>query len=191
MSSFIDQTGRKVVISTPPQRIISLVPSQTELLSCLGLNDEVIAITKFCVHPASWFRTKKRIGGTKKLHVDTIINLQPQLVVANKEENVKEQIDSIAKHCPVWISDVFHLGSALEMIRQLGVICGKRAESERVAADIETKFSVLVEHQSQEKVRAAYLIWQQPFMTVGGDTFINDMLQRAGFENIFEQRKRY
>src|SRR5688572_18242167 len=99
-----DQLGREIEISSPPQRIISVVPSQTELLYDLGA--PVVGITKFCVHPDEWFRTITRIGGTKQLHLDKIAALQPDLIIANKEENTKEQIETLATLFPVWISDI-------------------------------------------------------------------------------------
>ena len=126
MPVFIDQTGRSVSLSATAQRIISLVPSQTELLFDLGLNKEVIGITKFCIHPDEWFRTKTRIGGTKQLKMDIIHQLQPDLIIANKEENVKEQIEELEKHYPVWISDVNNLADAYEMIDQTGLITNKQ-----------------------------------------------------------------
>src|SRR3954467_15419481 len=109
-----DQLGRKILFRQfPPKRIISLVPSQTELLYDLGLDEEVVGITKFCVHPETWFRNKTRVGGTKQLHIDIIRSLQPDLVIANKEENTKEQIDALAKEFPVWISDIQNIPQAL------------------------------------------------------------------------------
>ena len=92
-----DQTGHKITLKGPPQKIISLVPSQTELLYNLGLDKETIGITRFCIHPESWYRTKTRIGGTKDLHLDQIRNLQPDLVIANKEENTREQVEEITQ----------------------------------------------------------------------------------------------
>src|ERR1044071_8173916 len=109
MSLFIDQTGRNVTVPQKPRRIISLVPSQTELLFDLGLNDEVVGITKFCIHPAEWFQTKTRVGGTKQLKIDIIHELQPDLIIANKEENAREQIEELEKKFPVWISDINNL----------------------------------------------------------------------------------
>ena len=98
--------GRRVSLSCLPKRIVSLVPSQTELLYDLGLNEEVVGITKFCVHPQAWFRSKKRVGGTKTVHMDIIATLQPDLIIANKEENTKQQIEELASRYPVWISDI-------------------------------------------------------------------------------------
>jgi len=125
MSDYTDQTGRTISIQSPPKRIISLVPSQTELLHTLGLNKEVVGITKFCIHPNEWFQTKIRIGGTKMLNMEAIHELQPDLIIANKEENVKEQVEELANKYPVWISDVNDPASAYDMIGALGAICGK------------------------------------------------------------------
>src|SRR5688572_2494230 len=106
MSFFTDALGHMIELTKTPRRIVSVVPSQTELLYDLGLDKEVVGITKFCIHPAEWFRTKTRVGGTKNLNLQKIKSLQPDLVLANKEENVKEQIEALAQHFPVWVSDI-------------------------------------------------------------------------------------
>ncbi|GAA4750683.1 helical backbone metal receptor [Flavisolibacter ginsenosidimutans] len=172
-----------------PQRIVSLVPSQTELLFHLGLREEVVGITKFCVHPQEWFRTKTRIGGTKTLNFEKIKSLQPDLILANKEENTQEQVEELAKHFPVWVSDVNTLEDALYMISAVGEITGRKEKATTLIEQIQTGFTSL---QTQDvKRKMAYLIWKEPYMTVGGDTFIHDLLTRAGFENIFQNKNRY
>jgi ABC-type Fe3+-hydroxamate transport system substrate-binding protein len=193
-----DQLGRTVETVTTPGRIISVVPSQTELLYHLGLNEEVTAITKFCIHPAAWHETKPKIGGTKNLQVKKIKDLQPQLIIANKEENTKEQIEELSRDFPVWISDINNIEDALEMIGALGEITGKQKESGQLVKDIRTNFSTFHSSfplysypQIQARVKTAYLIWMNPFMTVGGDTFIHNMMQYAGLANIFAGHKRY
>ena len=90
MPVFTDAMGRTIDLTNTPQRIISVVPSQTELLYDLGLEKEVVGITKFCIHPTEWFRTKTPVGGTKNLNLEKIKAMQPDLILANKEENVKE-----------------------------------------------------------------------------------------------------
>lgn len=184
-----DQCGRTVVLTDTPKRIVSLVPSQTELLYDLGLRDEVIGITKFCVHPEEWFRSKTRVGGTKEVNTDRIDLLQPDLILANKEENVKEQIDVLAKKYPVWVSDINNLEQALAMILQIGRLTGKFQQADILHSQILTSFQSFI--IKENKPRTAYLIWRDPYMTVGGDTFIHSLLERAGFENIFKQRNRY
>lgn len=172
-----------------PRRIISLVPSQTELLSALGLEMETIGITRFCIHPANWFNTKKRIGGTKNVHIDEIRKLQADLVIANKEENVREQIEQLALDHPVWLTDVNNLEDALKMILDIGVLTGKKELSLSLAFQIKTAFDCLP--KIRPGVKTAYMIWRNPWMTTGGDTFIHDMMRHCGFENIFAHKTRY
>jgi ABC-type Fe3+-hydroxamate transport system substrate-binding protein len=196
MYSFTDQIGRKVNLLETPQRIISLVPSQTELLYDLGLDDRVIGITKFCVHPPVWFKTKKKVGGTKQVNIDTIRQLQPDLIIANKEENVKEQIEELEKYFPVWVSDVNNLSDAYSMIRQIGEITGTQTLSGKIITTIQHEFTKLKQDmQSPVKIKdkpaTAYLIWRKPYMTAGGDTFINAMMEAAGLENVFKTKTRY
>jgi ABC-type Fe3+-hydroxamate transport system substrate-binding protein len=187
-----DQTGRAVTITESPQRIISVVPSQTELLADLGLDETVIGITKFCVHPESWFRTKTRVGGTKNLNLEKIHSLQPDLIIANKEENEKSQIEELSKHFPVWTSDIATLSDARAMILSIGEITGKSAASEELIMAIDNAFDELkIFMSNQIPLSAAYFIWNKPLMAAGGDTFISCMMHLAGFSNVFEDLKRY
>lgn len=189
MSFFTDQLGRTIALPSVPQRIVSLVPSQTELLFDLGLDQQVVGITKFCVHPDHWFRHKTRIGGTKTLHIDRIHALQPDLVIANKEENVKEQVEQLAEHYPVWISDIHNLDSALDMMQRVGDITGTAAKAATIVQQVRQGFSSL--SSLSLPVNTAYLIWKDPWMTIGGDTFIHDMLTRCGLQNVFGGTTRY
>lgn len=177
-----DQLNRKIQISYPPKRIVSTVPSQTELLFDLGINEEVVGITKFCIHPEEWFKTKTRIGGTKKLNFDKIKSLQPDLIIANKEENTKDEIEELAKHFPVWISDVKTVEDANGMIRSIGEITGKFDEANNIASKIEASFKRLRKVKPGKKL--AYLIWREPWMLAGKNTFISSILSTIGFENI-------
>lgn len=189
MPLFTDQTGRTISLTTIPLRIISLVPSQTELLFDLGLDEEVVGITKFCIHPAEWFYSKVRVGGTKKINFPTIHQLQPDLILANKEENVKEQVEELAGSYPVWVSDINTLQDACEMIGQVGLLTGKETRSKEIIATIKNEFSCFQNAYLPRNV--AYLIWNDPLMTVGGDTFIHSMLEAAGLNNVFAGKSRY
>lgn len=178
-----DQVGRTVVVPKYPKSIVSLVPSQTELLLELGLAKRVVGITKFCIHPDEWFRTKSRIGGTKQLDFEAILALNPDLIIANKEENNKEDIERLEKDFPVWVSDVNDLDSALEMIRLIAELT--KTDSSKLTQEIQSGFSQLKPIQPQKKV--LYLIWKNPYMAAGNDTFINDLMQRCGFENVLSE----
>ena len=186
---FTDMTGRTIEVNYPPQRIISLVPSQTELLFDLGLNEEVVGITKFCIHPDEWFRNKKRVGGTKTVHIDIVKGLQPDLILANKEENTKEQIEELATLFPVWISNIQTIEGGLQMISEVGIITGKEAQAQQLLTEITTGFNTL--QKSNVPRRVAYFIWRKPWMCAGGDTFISDMISKVGWENVLADQNRY
>lgn len=188
MPSFTDQLGRVITLEQPPSRIISLVPSQTELL--YSLDAPVVGITKFCVHPDSWFREKPRVGGTKDIRPEKIDALQPDLIIANKEENNRDQIESLAARYPVWISDVRTLPDALAMIRAVGELLSRQQQALALATAIEKAFSELPPAPTASR-RTAYLIWRKPWMVAAGGTFIDDMLQRCGLTNIFGGQDRY
>jgi ABC-type Fe3+-hydroxamate transport system substrate-binding protein len=173
-----------------PKRIVSLVPSITELLHYLQLEEETIGITKFCVHPHSWFKSKTRIGGTKNIDIEKIVSLQPDLILCNKEENVQAQIETLAATLPVYICDVKNYEDALQMIEAIGKLTNKEIETKKLIQDIDTAFEQ-GKIFSTKKVKTAYLIWKEPYMTVGGDTFISSMMEKAGLENIYNNEDRY
>jgi ABC-type Fe3+-hydroxamate transport system substrate-binding protein len=188
-SVYRDMIGNEVVLRFPPKRIVSLVPSQTELLYDLGLDEEVVGITKFCVHPNSWFRGKTRIGGTKTVHMDIVRSLQPDLVIANKEENTKDQVEELASLYPTWVSNIQTIAEGLQMIQQVGALTGKRQKADELVVQIEAAFSALPKPAIAKRV--AYFIWRKPWMCAGGDTFISDMIARIGWTNVLADTERY
>ncbi|MGN6268251.1 MAG: ABC transporter substrate-binding protein [Ginsengibacter sp.] len=173
------------------KRIISVVPSLTELLFDLGLNEEVIGITKFCIHPQKWFKEKARIGGTKNLQIEKIQALQPDLIIANKEENDKGQIERLAENCDVYLSDVNTLADALKMIVRIGEMTDRLQQAMELRFKIKKGFDALSRNQTTPKIRSAYFIWKNPWMVAANNTFINEMMRYAGLENIFEEMSRY
>lgn len=187
--SITDNANHLKYLSFAPKRIVSLVPSQTELLFSLGLDEEVVGITKFCIHPESWFRKKQRVGGTKTVKSEVVKALQPDLIIANKEENVKEQIEELEQIAPVSVSDIKTLDDALEMIISVGKLADKEERADKMVNEIKDGFEQI--KLLSTKLNTAYLIWKDPYMAAGGDTFINDMLSRCGFTNIFQHIKRY
>jgi ABC-type Fe3+-hydroxamate transport system substrate-binding protein len=181
-----DQMRRTIEVPTGPQRIISLVPSQTELLYDLGLCERVVGITKFCIHPEGWFRTKPRVGGTKKVDLGKVRALRPDLIIGNKEENERADIEALEREFPVWMSDVRDLPSAVDMIQRIGSITGTEERAASINAGITSAFSRLV--LVAPTLSAAYFIWNEPLMVAGGNTFIADMMQRCGLLNAFGHR---
>jgi len=179
-------------MKSTPKKIISLVPSQTELLHYLGLENEVIGITKFCIHPLEWYRTKVKVGGTKIINFKTIQQLQPDLIIANKEENLKEEIESLQQLYPVHITDVNNLTEAYEMIKEIGKITKTFTKAKALIEKIKNNLHNFQSLISEKKPKTVcYLIWKEPYMTVGSNTFINEMLEVAGFTNVFKDKLRY
>jgi len=183
---FRDALNRVVEITYPPQRIISLVPSITELLFDLGLEKRIIGVTNFCVHPIEKTKTMTHIGGTKDFDITKILALKPDLVIANKEENPKNEILKLAEKVPVFVTHVTGLSSALQMIEQISQITNKTKEGLWIIEEIKAQFQKL--KRPVELRKAIYLIWRKPYMTINGNTFIHDMMLRAGFQNVFSQK---
>jgi ABC-type Fe3+-hydroxamate transport system substrate-binding protein len=190
--NYTDHTGNSFFLPNLPMRIVSLVPSQTELLADLGLSDRLVGITKYCIYPPELYLSVPHVGGTKSLNLKKIVALNPDFILANKEENKKEFIEHLRNRFPVWVSDVSNLYEAMDMIFNVGALTGASIQASKLIEDITIEFSKLKEGLAQYKPkRALYLIWRKPYMAVGGDTFISDMMLRAGLENVTYYHKRY
>ena len=189
--TFTDQLGNEITINFPPKRIISVVPSQTELLFDLGLDAAIIGLTKFCIHPIEKFAERTKVGGTKKLNIDLIKDLKPDLIIGNKEENTQSDIEELATHFPVWMSDIFTLDDAMKTISQIGELVDREPEASYLNHLISAGFNDLktlaLQHRIDKKV--AYLIWRKPFMAAGKNTFIDDILLINGMTNVIEQER--
>jgi ABC-type Fe3+-hydroxamate transport system substrate-binding protein len=187
--SFTDQMGRELTINFPPKRIISIVPSQTELLFDLGLDQEIIGLTKFCIHPIEKFAERTKVGGTKKLNIDLIKDLKPDLIIGNKEENTQSDIEELAAYFPVWMSDIFNLDDAMKTIAQIGALVDREPEAgylnHLISAGFNDLKTLALQHYIDKKV--AYLIWRKPYMAAGKNTFIDDILLINGMTNVIKQ----
>jgi ABC-type Fe3+-hydroxamate transport system substrate-binding protein len=185
-----DQLGRTIKLLEPPTRIISCIPSTTELLHDLGLEEEVIGITKFCVHPEEWHHSKTRVGGTKNLNLEQIAELKPDLIICDKEENKQDQVEELMQHYNVWVSDANSLEEGLEMIALLGEVTSSTDQAIQLSAKITEGFKQLERSRDNGNIRkAAYLIWREPMMVAGEGTFIGDMMKRCGLVNPFPYGK--
>lgn len=187
---FRDQIGDEIEIPQQPNRIVSLVPSQTELLYDLGLGERVLGITKFCIHPDVWYQSKARIGGTKDIDIAKIKSLNPDLIIGSKEENTLKDIKLLRKIAPVWMSDVNDLEDSIEMIQCVGDICGVSQKATEISKKIIENFNSI-----SSKLRGKsflYFIWKKPYMVVAKDTFINSILtNQLGLINVMENESRY
>lgn len=186
-----DQLGNTITINYPPKRIVSIVPSQTELLFDLGLDEEVVGITKFCIHPIEKFAAKAKVGGTKKLLLEKIRALKPDLIIGNKEENTQSEVELLMQEFPVWMSDISNLEEAILTISQIGELVDREPEAaylnHLISAGFKDLQTLAVEKKTNQNV--AYLIWKDPYMVAGQNTFIDDILRKIGLNNVITQSR--
>ncbi|WP_428740824.1 ABC transporter substrate-binding protein [Tenacibaculum sp.] len=174
------------------KRIISLVPSQTELLVDLGLEDSIVGITKFCIHPKHLTKAKTIVGGTKNIKIDVIKALNPDIILCNKEENTKEIVEACQQIAFTHVSDIFTLTDAKDLISLYGNFFNKQAEAFKMTSNLESKitdFKNFIQNHKTKKV--AYFIWRNPWMVAANNTFINHLLELNKFENIYADEQRY
>jgi ABC-type Fe3+-hydroxamate transport system substrate-binding protein len=186
---FTDQLGNTITLSAFPRRIVSLVPSQSEFLWDLGLREELAGVTRFCVHPPELKQICASVGGTKKLNLSKIVDLHPDLIIGNKEENDEGQIRELQKHFPVWMSDIVSLEDAYGMMEKVGEMVDRKAQAQKIVTGARKALQG-VKHLFEGK-RALYFIWKRPFMVAGNGTFINSMLEHLGFSNVVGHLPRY
>jgi iron complex transport system substrate-binding protein len=187
-----DQLNRPIHLKGVPKRIISLVPSQTELLFDLGLESSIVGITKFCVHPNHFKKEKIIVGGTKDVHFDKIKALQPDIILCNKEENTQEMIQELEKIAPVHISDILTVGDCLGLIEMYGNIFSKESKATEMCKQIKAKhdhFKIFI--KDQPTLKTAYFIWKKPWMVAAKGTFIDEIMQLNKFENYYGHLNRY
>ncbi len=190
---FKDQLQRTLNLSQTPSRIVSLVPSQTELLVALGLHENLVGITKFCVHPKKLRKEKTVVGGTKTVHYDKIEQLNPDIIICNKEENTPEMVEQLSSIAPVWVSGVNSIEQSIIMIGSLGEIFKVTDRAFEIISEINlAKHNFLKFMEGKKYKKVIYLIWKNPYMAAGKDTFINSLLTLNHFENtVFDVDSRY
>jgi ABC-type Fe3+-hydroxamate transport system substrate-binding protein len=183
-----DALGRELLLSQRPERIISLVPSQTELLIDLGVGSRLVGRTRYCIHPKEKVSAVTDVGGTKRVDLSLIEKLKPDLIIAEKEENPQDLVHSLASLAPVYVTDVVSISSAISMCRDVGQIVGLEAQAQSLAFEIESVMAMNEAEkdskiQAQRPERILYFIWRKPWMVAGEGTFIHSCLEKIGFEN--------
>jgi ABC-type Fe3+-hydroxamate transport system substrate-binding protein len=187
-----DQLNRPIYLKSVPKRIVSLVPSQTELLYDLGLESSIVGITKFCVHPIHFKKEKTIVGGTKDVHFDKIKALHPDIILCNKEENTLEMIQQLETIAPVHISDIVTIEDCLELIGMYGAIFYKESKATEISSEIQSKYENFKEFiMDKPSLKTAYFIWKKPWMIAAKATFIDEMMHLNKFDNYYKHLKRY
>ena len=187
-----DQLNRTLTFSTIPKRIVSLVPSQTELLHDLGLEESIVGITKFDIHPAHYLKSKTIVGGTKQVHYDKIKALKPDIILCNKEENTKEMVLELEKIAPVHVSDIFNFEDVFELFKQYGALFDVTDKAEVFEQELKAEilsFEKFIANKPTQRI--AYFIWRKPWMVAGGNNIINHLLGVNKLDNCFANTPRY
>ncbi len=186
-----DAFGRPFELVEAARRIVSLVPSITENFFSLGVGDRVVGVTKFCTEPPEGVATKPKVGGQKNPQIDAISDLKPDLVVANVEENRKADVEAMwTAGLSVLVTFPRTVREGIQLIRDLGVLTGKTDGAEAIAGRCEATLAE-VEQGFADRLPARVFcpIWRRPYMTINGDTFVDNMLRTCGGENIFRGRQ--
>ncbi len=181
-----DQLDRILELDKAPKKWVSLVPSISAYIDDFYPSVRLVGVTKFCDRPQK--QMSRVIGGTKNPNIPRILACQPDIVVANKEENRKEDIDELAKHFQVFVSDVRDKDTMFDMMRRLGRLAGQSAKAASLIKILDNEY---LKHASDNKLPVCYLIWRNPLMTIGSDTFIHYQLEAYGFRNVYSDQKRY
>jgi iron complex transport system substrate-binding protein len=184
----VDDLGRMVAINGTPQRIVSLAPSNTEILFALGLGDEIVAVTMYCDYPAQAL-DKEKVGDYYGPDIEKIVALQPDLVLATDFHRfdlipaLEQQGFAVFAVAPQTLNDV------LESIERIGEITGKEAEALQLVNEMTSKIEAVEEQARavEQKPSVLYMTWHDPMWTVGRDTWIDDLINIAGGVNIFSQ----
>jgi ABC-type Fe3+-hydroxamate transport system substrate-binding protein len=185
-----DAFGQPFALAAPARRIVSLIPSVTEILFSLEAGDRVVGVTKFCTDPAGGVKTKEKVGGPKNPHRDVILSLAPDLVVANIEENHKNDVEALqAARVPVFVTFPRTVPEGIQLIRDLGVLAGNPERAESIATSCEEAVAAVERaDRGQKRVRVFCPIWRRPYMTINAETYVDSVLRTCGGENIFRDR---
>jgi ABC-type Fe3+-hydroxamate transport system substrate-binding protein len=182
--SSADHCKRPFHLKATPVKIVSLVPSLTELLCDLGMEQNIAGITRFCVHPEHLKRQKVIIGGTKNVDFNKVLTLNPDLIIASKEENTEETVNALSSKIPVFVTDIDTLEKSLDFIIQLGEITEKQQRAQEIVIELKQIIEEKATIGKQRKV--LYLIWKNPWLAAGNDCYINNMLTACQWRNVIQ-----
>jgi len=181
----VDALGEELILPRLPQRIVSLVPSITETVIDLGASARLVGITTYCTHPQSVVASIPKVGGTKGFSFRKIDSLTPDLVIANKEENRKQQIEKLRKKYPVFVTYPRTVEDAIKMVADLGVLTATSAMASKFIATCQQLLAAIGNSALGRPLRTGCMIWRDPWMAAGADSYASALLGRVGFTNVY------
>jgi ABC-type Fe3+-hydroxamate transport system substrate-binding protein len=191
MKKIIDIAGNEIQLKEPPERIVSLVPSLTETIIDLGCVNQLAGCTGFCLEIEGTAEARE-IGGVRDPDIELIRSLNPDLVLAGREENQKKDIEMIKGFSRVYVCEPRTVGDAIGIINDIGVLLHETETASAWARKIhEYRVKLNELRQDTTPVRFGYLVWWDPMMVAAGDTYISSLLEEGPFLNAFGDMKRY
>jgi iron complex transport system substrate-binding protein len=182
--SVIDDLGRGVTLPAPARRIVSLAPSITESLFAIGASDQIIGVTDYCSYPPA-AQEKAHVGGMINPSIESIIALQPTLIILSMEGNLREDFDRLQTlQVPIVVSNPRTLEGIYRSLQQLGELTGHEAEAGGLVRELRAREDSIRSRVHGANVRTLMIVSLHPLITVGGRTFLNELLQTAGGENL-------
>jgi ABC-type Fe3+-hydroxamate transport system substrate-binding protein len=171
------------------QRIVSLVPSLTEALFELGLGPRVVGVSDWCVHPAAEVARVPKVGGTKNPSIPRVLELAPDLVIANREENRERDVERLrAAGVPVWVTYPRTVAEGVALVRELAALGAPPERAQPLVRELESAVERARAAAPTHPTRVFCAIWKRPWMAVGADTYADDLLALCGGANVFRDR---
>jgi iron complex transport system substrate-binding protein len=186
----IDDTGRQITLPQTVRRIVSLAPSATEIIFALGAGDRLVGDTDYCDYPAE-AKTKPKVGGVMNPNFEEVVALKPDLVVAAKAGNRKDTVDALERlHLPVYGLDARTVDDVLQSVQHLGEVIGAREQGKALVATLTARLDDLKQRLTGvQPARVLFVVWREPLISIGQQTFIADALRRAGAESVIELKQ--
>ncbi len=183
--SVVDQTGRTLTLSAPPRRIVSLVPSVTEVLYAIGAEDLLVGVTDFCDYPPEAKR-KPHVGGMLSPNLETLVTLKPDLVVATRSGNTEETFDQLKRlGIPVYLADPTTVSDVLRLVSNLGELTGHRDGAAAVDKDIERRIEAVRDRVAGRPLpRVLYVLWPEPLIVPGKGALVSELIAIAGGASV-------
>lgn len=183
--TLVDQTGRTLALPAPPRRIVSLVPSVTEVLYAIGAQDSLAGVTDFCDYPPEAKR-KPRVGGMLSPNLETLVTLKPDLVVATRSGNTEETFDQLKRlGMPIYLVDPMTVGDVLRLVSDLGELTGHREGAAAVSKDLERRISAVRDRVAGLPLpRVLYVLWPDPLIVPGKGALVSELIALAGGASV-------
>ncbi len=186
----LDDQQRVVVLPSRAQRIISLAPSITETLFAIGAGNQIVGVTNYCNYPEE-AKSKQKVGGIVNPNIETIISLKPDVILLSMEGNVRNDFEKLTScGVPVFVTNPRNLKGIYKSLEQLGVLTDKNENADVLVKAMKSRVDSIVKNVASKKKKSVlFFVSLQPIIVVGKNTFLHELLERAGGANAATKAK--